>query len=338
MAGSDAPSIINVLFPAVRHEVSFWHGSDRLTGDLVLPGSTGRYPVLVLVGEPNDPHRDHSSWLDGLAAAGIAGFTWDRVRGRDGRGATAGPGARSGLQRVGDQAREVLAALDRLRWMPELDPACVAVMGWGEGGLAAAQAATFSDEIRALILACTPTGRPARDVDGRDVDGPDVGAQVDPWPTLSALSVPVLALFGEQDPVVPLEAGVRGVRQALRAAGHDDHQVAVLRGADHRLRVRPGHGLGPMVDGRHSFGDWPAGLTELLVGWLEGRIRPLARVPAFAPPAASWPDGPAEPSRAALPDQPPDRRTEHGQTEHGQAEHGRGRIVPVRQVRRRITR
>jgi dienelactone hydrolase len=313
-----APSIGDVLFPALRHEVSFWHGSDRLTGDLVLPGPSGRYPVLVVVGEPGHADRDYSAWLDGLAAAGIAGFTWDRGARRASAAPSWNPAA--------DQAREVLAAIDRLRCLPEIDGSAVAVMGWGRGGLAAAQAATFSHRVRALILACAPTTPPSGSIPGADAD---------PLPTLSALTVPVLALFGEQDPLVPLEAGVRGVRQALRDAGHADHELAVVRGADHALRVRPGHGLGAIQDGRHAYGDWPAGLTEMIANWLAERIRPLAAVPAFAPPSWSACSGPVEEAPAPTPPVPaaPVVPAVPGVPA---GRHPAG--VPVRQVRRRIAR
>jgi hypothetical protein len=128
------------------------------------------------------------------------------------------------------------------------------------------------------------------------------------------VTVPVLALFGEQDPLVPLEASVRGVRESLRGAGHRDHQVAVVRGADHGLHVRPPHGLGAMVGGRHRFGDWPGGLTQLLVDWLDRRLRP-DDVPTYAPPLHAPAVRSAVRSRSPLPSP-----------------------VPVRQVRRRVAR
>jgi pimeloyl-ACP methyl ester carboxylesterase len=369
-----------VLFPAVRHEVSFWHGADRLIGDLVLPATPGPHPVLLVVAGDGDHDRDRSGWLDGLAQAGIASFSWDR------RGPSAGSG-RPARDDVRLRAREVLAAWEKLDYLSEVDTTAGALVGWGTGGWAAAQAATFAGRARAVILLSTPMvsavqlaehrfalrlreqGLAAHDVtfarevlrerwyrlaDGESVariladdvahrDRPwfwmlpgidqlgDVDAPVDPRPTLSGVTVPVLALYGEQDPLLPLEDCVRGVRLALRSAGHRDHQVAVVRGADHGLRVRPGHGLGRLIDGRHQFGDWPAGLTECIVGWLEGRLRETVQLPSFAPPATAVPasGGGARDAQSlgALPPGPvaASRRPESG---HG--------LVPVRQVRRRL--
>lgn len=379
----DGPYDRAVLFPAVRHELSFWHGSSRLMGDLVLPAAGGPHPVVALVGEPLVTERDRSAWLDGLAAAGYACFTWDRP---EPSGCRPDP-----VRQAAEHAREVLAALERLRCEPVVDSSAVALLGWGEGGWAAAQAATFSSRVKALVLAGTPTADPARLLEhrviehlraaghagsdvaaaraavrrrltdvmavgpgewdglgdaagragalGEDLDRPwytalqDVEAftgvtaarlTADPLPTLTAVTVPVLALFGEQDSTLPLEESVRGIRDALRAAGHADHRVAVVRGGDHALRVRPGHGLGVLSAGRHQFGEWPPGLTAVLVEWLDARIHRLADVPAFAPPTDLWGAPGAGSGHPSVTDAP--RRP------------ARPGPLPVRQVRRRISR
>lgn len=381
-----------MLFPAVRHEVSFWHGAERLVGDLALPATPGPHPVLLVVGGNGEQARDRSGWLDGLAQAGIATFSWDRP----GRSATAGGRVRDDVRL---RAREILAAWEKLDCLSEVDTTEGALVGWGTGGWAAAQAATFAGRARAVVLLSTPMvsalqlaehrlvlrlrehGLAADDVtcarealrerwyrladglgvaqiaadDGAHRDRPwfpllpsademeAAASMVDPRPTLSGVTVPVLALYGEQDPLLPLEDCVRGVRLALRSAGHRDHQVEVVRGADQGLRVRPGHGLGRLTDGRHQFGDWPAGLTEFIVSWLEGRIRRTVEMPSFAPPvsmscaeglptdrapADRFPAGAADtfaPGPGAAPRRPEPDRPDHGP-------------VPVRQVRRRLAR
>jgi pimeloyl-ACP methyl ester carboxylesterase len=388
-----------VLFPAVRHEVLLWHGTDRLVGDLVLPATAGPHPVLVLVSAAGKVERDRSAWLDGLAEAGVATFTWDRS------GATRGTQSRH-AEPTTARAREVLAVVRGLRRLHEVDGGAIALAGFGTGGWAAAQAATFSDDARALVLACTPVVSPAelaehrledrlreaatppeeadlarlllaarlhalatgavpglvaeRERDQADRDwyrwlpgpgepgGPDDRLLAsDPRPTLSAVGAPVLALFGEQDTLTPLAASVRGVRTALGDSDHDDHEVVVVRGADHALRVRPGHGLGRLSRGRHQFGDWPAGLTEYLARWLLDRLRPAAGVPSFIPPETSLepqePTGglprPAAALDAAWPPVGSDAASGAGCSAPGRvgSPHG-GATVPVRQVRRRMVR
>ncbi|MDQ1287543.1 MAG: uncharacterized protein QG622_1108 [Actinomycetota bacterium] len=374
MTGGDRLYHHDVLFPAIRHEVSFWHGNHRLDGDLVLPPGAGPHPVLLVVADPSLPDRDYSPWLDGLAGHGIASFTWDRGTSVDGAG--------DPRRRTVDHAREVLSAMDRLRSAPEVDATAIGLAGWGEGGWAAAQAVTFSDRARLLVLAGTPTTEPfdlvehrilghlraagyagyaggggddgdaadgARDavrcwIEGRaeglspaELDAGLARWRAEPWfgelgvaveetaaaktltmdplPTLSAVSVPLLALFGEQDPLLPLARSVRSLGEALHVAGNTDHRIAVVRDADRALRVRPGHGLGRMVDGLHQFGEWPSGLTDVIAEWLVARLCEPGDVPAFAPPAD------------ALLVRP---RLRVGPVSTGHA--------PVRQVRRRISR
>jgi hypothetical protein len=104
------------------------------------------------------------------------------------------------------------------------------------------------------------------------------------------------------------------VRAALHDAGHGDHAVAVVRGADHALRLPAPHGLGELSGGRYRFGDWPAALTDLLLEWLERRLLP-DDLPAYAPPLHA--PSVRLPARPRL---------------------GMPAPLPVRQVRRRVPR
>jgi pimeloyl-ACP methyl ester carboxylesterase len=56
----------------------------------------------------------------------------------------------------------------------------------------------------------------------------------DPRPALERIDVPVLALFGEADPVIPVEESVAVFREAVRP---DLLHVEVFAGAGHRLEV-----------------------------------------------------------------------------------------------------
>lgn len=77
----------------------------------------------------------------------------------------------------------------------------------------------------------------------------------DPRPALSRASVPVLALFGADDAVVPVAESVAAYRAAVRP---DLLTVAVLPGGDHRLqRGEPPH----LVDG----------YLDTLTGFVRGR-------------------------------------------------------------------
>jgi hypothetical protein len=70
---------------------------------------------------------------------------------------------------------------------------------------------------------------------------------------------PTLAIFGENDPLVPVAASVavyeRTAAQAARA-----HQIAVLPGADHRMRT--------------ASGEFAVGYLTLLSTWCAGPQSP----------------------------------------------------------------
>jgi len=59
----------------------------------------------------------------------------------------------------------------------------------------------------------------------------------DPKPDLSRCTTPVLATFGQRDPLVPVEASVREYQSTARSAGRAQ-QIRVFAGRDHRLAVR----------------------------------------------------------------------------------------------------
>jgi pimeloyl-ACP methyl ester carboxylesterase len=56
----------------------------------------------------------------------------------------------------------------------------------------------------------------------------------DPRPALEKIKVPVLALFGADDPIVPVEASVTVFREAVRP---ELLTIGVFPDADHRLMV-----------------------------------------------------------------------------------------------------
>lgn len=71
-------------------------------------------------------------------------------------------------------------------------------------------------------------------------------AVYDPVPVLERVRVPVLAFFGEEDRVVPVDESVRLIEE-IRSRGSLEVEVHILEGADHglRLNANPGRPLAP---------------------------------------------------------------------------------------------
>jgi len=60
----------------------------------------------------------------------------------------------------------------------------------------------------------------------------------DPAPSLRKMSSPVLAIFGEQDPLVPPIHNADKMKQYLSEAGNKDVTIRIIAGADHSMEVR----------------------------------------------------------------------------------------------------
>jgi pimeloyl-ACP methyl ester carboxylesterase len=75
----------------------------------------------------------------------------------------------------------------------------------------------------------------------------------DPRPALERLTCPLLAIFGEQDLVTPVEESV-AVFGAARAGRSGELHIATLAGGDHRLQIGEPPTLHP--DYHQTLGDW----------------------------------------------------------------------------------
>lgn len=95
------------------------------------------------------------------------------------------------------------------------------------------------------------------------------GRTLDPSPWWRAVRVPVLAVFGASDPLVPAALSAGHIEQALRVGGDRDVTVRVFPAANHELRVLPLAAGGPW--------DWPRaapGYLELVTNWMVAHSQP----------------------------------------------------------------
>lgn len=81
----------------------------------------------------------------------------------------------------------------------------------------------------------------------------------DPLPVLRSLRVPLLALFGSDDRIVPVARSVQLIEEALG----DLATVRIFPGADHQIRIRTSGGRGVAT-----------GLHETITGWIENVLDP----------------------------------------------------------------
>jgi pimeloyl-ACP methyl ester carboxylesterase len=114
------------------------------------------------------------------------------------------------------------------------------------------------------------------------VDLPDSADELDGWllerydpePILRRTKIPLLALYGEQDPVVPPAENVERMRQALKTAGNRDFEVRVVPALSHRLYVGEGR-YGESADFPMGFWRWDRlvpGVFDYLIPWTRARV------------------------------------------------------------------
>lgn len=137
-------TIRDVLLAPLRRPLAFWHGMNRLVGDLVLPPWDGPHPVVLFVDGYGPGGRDQGTWPNRLAAAGIASFAYDKP----GCGESGGDWT---LQNLRDRAAETLVAIEMLRSDALLVGDDLALFGFGQGAWVAMLVAGRSPAVAALM-------------------------------------------------------------------------------------------------------------------------------------------------------------------------------------------
>ncbi|MCI0487127.1 MAG: alpha/beta hydrolase [Blastocatellia bacterium] len=88
----------------------------------------------------------------------------------------------------------------------------------------------------------------------------------DPVPVWKKVSVPVLALWGERDTIVPAEKSRAIIERALKEGGNKEYTLKIFPQADHQMYVVREEGAG---------WDWPRlapGYQEAMIEWLLARV------------------------------------------------------------------
>ncbi len=153
-------------YPYLEEEVRYENaaGGVTLAGTLTLPKGSGPFPAVLLISGSGAENRDEEVfghrpfWIlaDDLTRRGIAVL---RVDDR-GVGGSTGSTAASTTE---DFAGDVLAGVDYLEQRPEIDTACIGLIGHSEGGLIAPMAAVRSRDVAFIVLMAGP-GLPGKDI------------------------------------------------------------------------------------------------------------------------------------------------------------------------------
>jgi hypothetical protein len=218
-----------------------------------------------LMGAKGGLHQLYVKLADELARVGIVAL---RVDFR-GRGDSGGDSVDVTPQADIDDAKR---ALDWLEAQPDVDPACLALIGHSWGGAIAACLAGRDARVGVVAMwGSVPGGvmdwsPPMREVDGRQVAelwGNLVGQEfyeglrhLHTLRDVTKARVPLLLVYGTEDEAVSGESASEA-RRALTEAGVP-HEAVVIEGADHALM-------------RY---EWEREAIERTVDWLVRSLRP----------------------------------------------------------------
>lgn len=244
----------------LREQVFVPSGPHLIASTLLRPDAARPVPAMIVVSGSQDGILAAESPLNRrLVAKGVAVL----VLGKKGVGASSGNWRDENFE---DRARNVVAAMDWLDGRPDIEPGRYVLYGHSQGGyviplaagdprvaglvLSAASAEPVRDQIRTdqyeayLREGVSVADANAKaDSDRRWLDillsGCGLGGyhylcnvyRFDPEPHLSSIRTPVLALFGENDPMVPPDRNLEKMQRLL--AGNANAEIVLLPKANH---------------------------------------------------------------------------------------------------------
>lgn len=96
----------------------------------------------------------------------------------------------------------------------------------------------------------------------------------DPEPVLAQVKVPILAVFGDKDRLIPVTESVEKLLAIFDRSGHADFTVRVFKNAGHGIQLVTGEEQKPVLGGHSAPAQPPApapGYWELVVDWVRKR-------------------------------------------------------------------
>ncbi len=138
-------SIGKRIKPHTRETVSFKSGNHTLEGDLYLPNSKGKHPIVVFAHGSGPSTRGVSFFTTYFLQLGIGVFTFDK----QGAGKSQGDWETASLNELAD---DVVAAINFVKTNPKVNPKKIGILGNSQGGWVGSMAAAKSKNVSFLLM------------------------------------------------------------------------------------------------------------------------------------------------------------------------------------------
>jgi fermentation-respiration switch protein FrsA (DUF1100 family) len=141
--------------PAEVEEIHFQSAQFALVGDLQIPNSEGKHPVVIMVhgdgGIDRTGHGTYIPLMERFLRAGYAVFSWDKP----GSGESSGEFSH-GAELLSERASIMVDAVNLLKEHPAIDPGRIGVWGISQAGYVMPLALTRTDDISFMIVTGGP--------------------------------------------------------------------------------------------------------------------------------------------------------------------------------------
>jgi dienelactone hydrolase len=266
-----------------QEEVWVRSGQALLACTLTIPPAQGRRPALTFAhGAGMAPRSFNSGFATYANHLGLVTLSCDK-RGIAQSGGTY-PGEFPGEEAVDQYARDVAAQARFLAAQPEVDPGRVGVAGASQAGWIMPLAAVRESRIRFMIGLVSPTltqgetdlwadlndqGRspPTRSDAEMEAEVRRAGPSgVDPMPSIRALRIPAIWLYGGKDRTVPSRLCIERLDPLTREPGRDFSYVTFPGGTHGLIKTENGLLAEAARSSRLVDGLWPT-----VRDWLRAR-------------------------------------------------------------------
>jgi dipeptidyl aminopeptidase/acylaminoacyl peptidase len=283
-----------------EENVTYKSGDVTLSGTLIKPESSGKYPVVVMIhgssGQGKMTRETTRSRAILFVKSGIAALIYDR------RGNGKSTGEDDRILRMELLAKDAAAGVEYLSTRTDVNIAKIGVYGISQGGWVAPYAINFTNKINFVITVSAPgitpdeqndfasgiavsaiikdnlkkagVPNPEEHSDNQTVKSSSTEeilpgfSHFNPLPYWEKITVPVLAVWGEADDVVPAEKSKKLIEESLIKSANTNYTLKIFPRGDHLLRIAPSS-----PQDQTPFKPMVQGVQDFMVQWIKSNLK-----------------------------------------------------------------